>query len=197
VLNGQKSESIFYRPEKYDVLFYWPQYGELAIHSSSGKDQIQYCEILGRHLFGDEAFFDTGGREKYTLQPLRTDGMAALSCSDVAGIEEISLTELHWWYDSTMIHTQIHKAKDVFDAFLKRKISIPDWVILIKASFRVKFKGSKNARTVTIRLPSAAIFARDSDADVINEWLKKRGFINEAVSQECTDGLIEQAMAIS
>lgn len=197
VLNGSESTSIFYRPEKYDVLFYWPEYGELAIHSASEKDQIEYCKILGKHLFGSQTFFDTSGREKYTLEPLRIDGRSALSCSDVAGIESISLTELHWRFKSGQMHIQIHKANDVFGALSRNNFTIPEDATLIKASFKIKFKGSKSARTVTIRLPSAAIFGRDLDADIVNEWLQKRGFINQVVSQECANDQIEQTMAVS
>ncbi|MEN6386028.1 MAG: hypothetical protein ABFD79_12645 [Phycisphaerales bacterium] len=197
VLNGSESASIFYRPEKYDILFYWPEYGELAIHSTSEKDQIEYCKILGKHLFNNEAFFDTSGREKYTLEPLRTDGRAALSCADVDGIEHISFTELYWRYNSNQMHIQMHKANDIFEALSVKKFTIPKDATLTKASFKIKFKGSKSTRTVTIRLPSAAIFGRDSDADVVNEWLKKRGFINEVISQERADDQIQQAVAVS
>jgi hypothetical protein len=197
VLNEHGSGSIFYRPEKYDVLFYNPEVGELAIHSVAETDRIQYCKMFGKHLFGNEEFFNTSGREKYTLQPLRTDGRAALICSDVSGIEKISFTELQWRHNVDLMHVEIHKANDIFDAFAEKNLEIPKNVTLTKASFQIKFKDSKRPRTVTILPPATAIFSRESDEDAVNEWLEKRGFINETVFHEYTNGLIKQAVAIS
>lgn len=90
-----KSSSVFYRPEKHDVLVYYAAIGELRINAASKGEKDLYRRSFGLHLFGDENHFP--GAEKYTLEPLRTDGPASLTCSDVDGIESVILKEV-WIY---------------------------------------------------------------------------------------------------
>ena len=46
-----------------------------------------------------------------------------------------------------------------------------------RAKFEVKFEDSTATRMVTVRPPKAAQYTRDSDSTIIEEWLRKRGFI--------------------
>ena len=48
---------------------------------------------------------------------------------------------------------------------------------IIKASFLIKFTDSKTARTVTISSGNRAGFKRDDDADILEAWMTRRGFI--------------------
>jgi hypothetical protein len=142
LVDGEPS-SIFYRPEKYDVLFYDYQTGELAIHAGAEGDRIQYCKTLGKYLFGSELFFDIDRRGKYTLEPLRIDGEVALRYSDVPGIEKVTLEDLQWRYDSDQTHTESHRANNVFDALNEQSLSIPVDAQLTKATFKIKFRSSR------------------------------------------------------
>ncbi len=47
---------------------------------------------------------------------------------------------------------------------------------LTHAVFKIAFEGSKRERKVTIRPADIARYERDSDTDVIDAWLKARGF---------------------
>ncbi|OHB45937.1 MAG: hypothetical protein A2Y13_05285 [Planctomycetes bacterium GWC2_45_44] len=77
-LKNGESSSIFYRPEKFDVLMYNPEIGEFSIHTSTKSEKKAYCKYFGRHLFGNELMFDIDrSGEKYTLEPLRNDFMKA------------------------------------------------------------------------------------------------------------------------
>ena len=86
--HGQSS-SVFYRPEKHDVLVYDPKLGELRMHACSKGEREIYRAEFGRHLFGDERFFP--GTAKYTLDPLRTQGLDSLTCVDIEGMDEAIL----------------------------------------------------------------------------------------------------------
>ena len=37
---------------------------------------------------------------------------------------------------------------------------------------------AKRPRSVAIRPPNAAVYTRDEDAALVEEWLKKRGFLD-------------------
>ena len=174
--NGESS-SVYYRPEKFDVLVYNPGLGELAIHASTKGEKTTYCRLLGKHVFGNEAFFDiegTGG--KFTLQPILEDGRACVAVSDIEGIDEIRLSELQFRHEADQYHVEVHKADDVLTALRDIDRRVPPMARLLKAGFKVKFRDAVRPRTVVIRPPNVTIFDRESDAELLNLWMARRGF---------------------
>ncbi|MBW2619542.1 MAG: hypothetical protein JRC92_11770 [Deltaproteobacteria bacterium] len=172
--DGQPS-SVFYRPEKHDVLVYDRALGEIRINARSKGEKDLYRRQLGQHLFGDEDFFPGDG--KYTLDPLRTDGAASLVCTDIEGMEAVKLKEIRFFWGGSEGEVEIRRANDVFSAFEARQRSIYARARIIGASFQVKFSGSKAPRAVNIRPSNIAQYTRDSDSVVVEDWLMKRGFI--------------------
>ena len=172
--DGQPS-SVFYRPEKHDVLVYDRALGEIRINARSKGEKDLYRRRFGQHLFGDEDFFP--GEGKYTLEPLRTDGAASLVCTDIEGMEAVKLKEIRFFWGGSEGEVEIRRANDVFSALEARQRSIPARARIIGASFQVKFSGSKAPRAVNIRPSNIAQYTRDSDSVVVEDWLMKRGFI--------------------
>ena len=174
-LNGGQSSSVFYRPEKYDVLVYEPALGELRMNACNKGEKETYRLALGRHIFGDEDFFP--GTGKYSLEPLRTSGTASIVCTDINGMDWVQLKEVQYLWGGAQREIEIRKADDLFAALEARGRSIPAVAPILRASFQVKFTDGKNPRTVTIRPSNIAQYTRDSDADVVEDWLQRRGFI--------------------
>ncbi|MDH5527834.1 MAG: hypothetical protein OEY97_11065 [Nitrospirota bacterium] len=173
-----ESKSVFYRPEKHDVLVYNPALGELRMNAGSKGEKELYRAMFGLHLFGSENFFPK--ESKYTLEPLRTDGEAALVCSDIEGMEWARMKEVRFYWGGHQNEVEIRKADDVFAALSVREKSLPEKARIIRASFQVKFTDAKTPRTVTIRPSNIADYTRDGDSSVVEEWLTKRGFIRAA-----------------
>lgn len=191
---GQQT-SIFYRPEKFDVLIYNPDIGELAIHADPKCDKQKYCELVGEHIFSDVAFFDLSGVDgRFTLDPIRQDGPGCLVCGDVDGIEHVRLSELQFRHNSAQYHIEIHKADDVFAALDEINRRIPRRARLLKATFKVKFTNGVRERSVAIRPPNVTIFDRETDAAVVQIWLQARGFIKMRGAQ---NEVPDSAVAIS
>ena len=176
----QKSGSVFYRPEMFDVLIYYPATGELAIHTETKGERRAYCRFFGKHLFGNIDFFRfENPLSKYTLAPLITSGRDALACSDVAGLEHIALVELHIERDSEQTDVEVRRADDVLLALSDQDRDLAEEaevITLVKAKFHVGFAGGKE-RTVVIEPPRTASFDRQSDNAIIHDWLSRRGFI--------------------
>jgi len=170
-----RTSSVFYRPEKYDVLVYEPGIGEIRIHACSKAEKDLYRRSLGQHLFGNDNFFPDIG--KYTLELLRNSGEASIVCTDVHGMEWVRLKEIQFLWGGAEKEIEIRKANDVFAAYKGRQHAMPKKARIIRASFQVKFTDSKTARNVTIRPSNIAQYTRDSDAAVVEGWLTKRGFI--------------------
>jgi hypothetical protein len=179
--NGEPA-SIFYRPEKFDVLIYDHQVGELAIHAGTKGEKQTYCRLFGKHIFGSADFFAFDGMTgKYTLQPIRRNWQGCVACKDVEGMEDVRLTDIQWRHDSDQYHVEGHRADDVFRALDDINRQIPDSAKLLRATFKVKFKNAVRPRTVAIRPPNVAIFDRESDSAILEEWMAKREFILPAM----------------
>ena len=166
---------MFYRPEKHDVLVYESAVGELRMNACNKGEKETYRVEFGRHVFGNEDFFP--GTGKYTLEPLRRDGAASVVCTDVDGMDWVRLKEVQFLWGGAEREIEIRKAKDLFAALEGRGQSMPARAPILRASFHVKFTDAKSPRIVTIRPSNIAQYTRDSDADVVEDWLQKRGFI--------------------
>ena len=185
--------SVYYRPEKYDVLKYDQGLGELSVNAEGNKKLVAlYRELFGELLFGDSKRFPNTA--KYTLAPLQDDGADALICSDVEGIDTITLKEVQILWGGPQGEIEIRRAKDLFEALKGRKKELPKGR-LVKASFLVKFTDAKTPRTVTIRPQNIASYTRDSDSSVVEAWLTARGFVKSAPEAQDADLVPAAAVA--
>ena len=181
-LDGAQMSSVFYRPEKHDVLVYESAVGELRMNACNKGEKETYRREFGRYLFGDEDFFP--GTGKYTLEPLRTAGTASIVCTDVDGMDWVRLKEVQFLRGGAEREIEIRKAKNLFAALEGRGQSMPATAPILQASFHVKFTDAKSPRIVTIRPLNIAQYTRDSDADIVEDWLQKRGFIEQDEDEE-------------
>jgi hypothetical protein len=174
-IEGIQASSVYFRPLKYDVLVYVPPIGELRINACSDGEKELYRAVFGKHLFDDPDAFP--GTEKYSLDPLREQGEAALSCADIAGLEWVRLTELQVFYGGNPWEVVSRKSDDVFRLLEARGRRFPEGGRLTRATFRVKFADYKHPRTVVIRPSNIAQFRRDDDSVLVERWLAARGFV--------------------
>lgn len=175
IIKEGESSSSFERPEKYDVINYVPARNELNIHAQTKGEKQLYRQEIGRHLFGDPERFP--GTAKYTLAPLMDDGEESLACDDIDGIESITLSEVRLFFGGAEPEIVTRRAKngDLFAVLRARGSELPK--LPFQASFRVKFQGAKNPRTVAIRGQNTATYQREADEDVVSRWLDARGFL--------------------
>jgi hypothetical protein len=170
--NG-KADSVYYRPEKYDVLIYYCGLDRLAVHAATQGEKGLYKRVFGRHLFGDVEYFGDG--VSFTLEPLRQNGEAALNCECVPGIEWIKLKEMEIYQANSM--TVIYKASDFFGVLGDRAADVLDSGHLWRAGFNVKFSDSRTPRVLNLRPPAGAGYMRDSDRVSIEAWMRHQGFL--------------------
>jgi hypothetical protein len=175
------SSSVYYRPERYDVLKYNPETGELSINAENKKVGALFREKIGLHLFGDAMQFP--GTAKYSLEPLRSDGVESLVCSDVEGMEWVRLKEIHYYWGGPEGEVEVRKASDLFAVFKRQGRGIDPNARIQRASFSVKFRDAKAPRTVTIRPSNTASYQQDEDAGMVEEWLRRRGFTRDAETE--------------
>jgi hypothetical protein len=190
---GPQSTCTFFRPEKTDLVVYDAVNNELRISTGTIGELRLYREKFGKHVFGDpEKFVYT---QKYTLEPLRTEGVAALRCRDVGGLEWVRLTELEHALPEVGNYTDRQKADDVFRVLELTKRVIEPGAELLHARFAVKLAGEANARPLVIQPPNIAEYGRGEEAAIIEDWLRARGFILVGVVAD--DETSEPFMAVA
>lgn len=179
IRNDGESDSLYYRPERYDTVVYNNANNEIRMNvrnSSKWLLELYRC-VFGHMLFGHMDYFE--GKNKFTLEPLRQDGKACLECGDVDGIDKVTLTEYTILYDSNFDEYVTRHADDIFGLLSLRNRQFPNGGLLVRAKFKIKFSGAKYPRSVTIKKGNCAGFKIDDDSVALEQWLTNRGFITE------------------
>jgi hypothetical protein len=167
--------TVCYRPELYDSVVFVRLSGELGIHARGPWEKQLYQRLFGKHLFGDEQLF--GGTSKYTLDPLWTDGEAALRCLDVPGLEWVKLGELRVFQPGRVPRSECFRSRDLFASWQSRHLPLDRNAHLVSAGFHVKVLGCPNSRWLAVRLSNHAQYSRDVAPVCLEPWLYRRGFI--------------------
>lgn len=176
--NGQ-TRLVFYRPEAYDLLIYYHGHGELAIYNDSNgtRERRAYCLYLGKNLFGSDEFFERSDANKYTLEPLRKKGRAAMDCSGIDGLQSARLCFLRYKFRGDNKHRVTHMAEDVFGGFEELGATIPEDAELVSMGVKIMPDGLGGERMVRLHEPNISIYDHESDAQIAHRFLAAQGFI--------------------
>jgi hypothetical protein len=178
----------FYRPQQHDVLIYDAETDEMGVNASTKGERTLYLEVIGEVLFGDENYFNSS--ERFTLEPLREVGPDSLACEDIEGIARVRLVEFGRFWGGSQNDIEIRKADDLYKSFGDSWPTRLAGGKLTYAVFKVAFEGSRRERKVTVRPANIARYERDSDTDVIDVWLKARGFCRPPADEDDADNAL-------
>lgn len=177
--DNDKSGSVFYRPEKIDVVVFNEEFGELRMNVTAKWQKELYRDAFEHYLFEDKAGFKENPR--YDLEPIRTKQRAILHAADDA-IESVKLTGIDFEVDFTRNDYLTRSSNDVFESFAQdAKVDpskgFPEGYPITSATFKVRFKNSKKERSVTIQPPNRARYIRDEDSAHVESWLREHEMI--------------------
>lgn len=164
----------FYRPQLHDVLIYDCESDEIGVNAGTKGERDLYLETLGQVLFEKADYFNLSKR--YTLDPLREFGPASMAYGDIKGITGVRFVEFGRRWAGKMPEMETRRCDDLFKAYGGSWAKRLAGGLLTHATFKFKFEGSKRERSVTIRPANIARYERESDEEVIEAWLKQRGF---------------------
>ena len=164
----------FYRPQLHDVLIYDCESDEIGVNAGTKGERDLYLETLGQVLFEKADYFNLSKR--YTLDPLREFGPASMAYGDIKGITGVRFVEFGRRWAGKMPEMETRRCDDLFKAYGDSWAKRLAGGLLTHATFKFKFEGSKRERSVTIRPANIARYDRESDEEVIEAWLKQRGF---------------------
>lgn len=176
----QKTETLFYRPGKDDVVVYNVERDEIRIHTGSKAELELYQAEFGQRLRGDAAYFSE--RKNFVLDPLREDVGKALSVDGLPDIKRITLQELEMAFGGDFDDRTVRKSDDMVASAAQRskdgKVinAVPDTGKLVRAVFEMEFANCKKPRRVTVRPPDELNVGRQGDVKAVHDWLTKREF---------------------
>ncbi len=173
-----ETRRLILRPELYDVVWYDQRHGDLLINVRGQTDIRAFCRLIGRHIFKNDFLFDAFDPPiRYTLEPIREEGQAILTCAEFDQLEYVQLSVLdveHPLLDHVCVRLG---PDDVFTALQLVGGEIDPTALLQRAKFSFKIFGEKRVRTVFIIPPIGAIYEHDDVAEVIEEFIERRGLL--------------------
>lgn len=175
MVEGEPS-SIFYRPQKHDVLVYDATQGELRMNCCGKREQEEFRKAFGFHLFGKEEFFP--GTGKFRLKPLLS-GRGCLACGDIEGMESVTLKEVQFLFGGKPWQRVTRASDDIYALIEKEKLNWPREECIKRATFEIKFSGPQKPRRVTVIPSNKAQYGNDDDSVLVELWLKARKFIGD------------------
>lgn len=175
IVQKDKTEILHFRPEKDDVVVFDEDLDELSVHAETKGEKKLYCEQFGFCLRADDHYFVAA--KTYTLEPLRMDAEDSLDVTGIPGLSRIVLREIEVAWPGNFHAANIRRSDDLFEeARTREKEAIPKVGRLVRAAFDVYFEGCEKPRKVQLRAGNILKLGRHCDADLVNQWLTKRGF---------------------
>jgi hypothetical protein len=175
-LDDGKPGCVRYRPMAHGMIVFDRRTWELRINAGTKGECAAYRQLIGQHIFGRADMFPADP-DRYDLEPLRARGRGSLICSHIAGLASVRLVELTMYVGGPFHRRKVEKADDVLLALEHARESIPDDALLSAATFEVRFTDGRKPRAVTIRHGNKATYTRDTDADLIEAFLRGGGFV--------------------
>ncbi|MBP8131396.1 MAG: hypothetical protein KA184_17590 [Candidatus Hydrogenedentes bacterium] len=171
-----KTVTFVFRPECFNTVVYAAVEGELRVYAGSDEERDMYRRIIGERLFGSE--FTFWGADKYSCEPLRSQGPSALAVTDVAGIEWARLTEVKCEQQRKQRRVLLSRSSsDLFEGATRWEEWFPDDAQIVRASFKVKFRHARTPQSISLCPPNIATYSQDGDCALTERWLRARGFI--------------------
>lgn len=151
--------------------------GELKINAATPIQKEMYRCAFGQAFFSNENMFPPG--DIWTAEPLRIDGQQALSVVGIPNLLSATLTGVTLFIPGTRPELVTTKRADLIDVLEERIAYFQDLDIEVRiaeARIELRFEDGRRTRAVAIKPPNIAVYTRDGDADVIELFLRERGF---------------------
>lgn len=191
-----------FNPEQYDAIAYNKVYGDLRMNTRRKMDHSKY-RIAFTHLLFDQpnAFRETGS--VVVLDPLLRDDAAELfTCGDIPGLGWIAPVELTYEVWGMPPREICETAKDGNTLLLGNRHApriLPKEVNWVRrAVFQYRMKNSPRLARLSIDGANKISFERDGDSVVVEEWLRRRGFVKSYLKVEAHEPInLEQDIPIA
>lgn len=160
----------------FDVVVFDRLTGILKVNCREGIEDV-YRTAFGSIYAGDMLFFDN--RSIFTLEPLKSADTTTLDCRDIEGLAHVALEycEFERYHFNTLMRESI-QTSDWYTEVGGRASPVPEGAsVPSQAVFEIRFSGRKASTKCHVHQGNRLAFGRDEHAGPIEEFLRKRGFM--------------------
>lgn len=181
VYQGDKTTSLALTPELYDAVVYHKKYGDLRMNTHRQREHTRYRIDFGHLLFSKENVFDPNKRI-VRLDPLKNDCVDLCKTDDIPGLFKIAVAEVCFYSLSAVGKRVTWRAETTkgglpFDA--SNHVIPEDTDTIQYAKFRYQLSAEPGKwRCLIVHTGKNLNYERDGDSCVLENWLRKRGFID-------------------
>lgn len=175
--------SICFRDEEYDIIIYNRTHGDLKIRHTNAKTLEVLRSDFGRHFFGNTSYFTE--RETFDLGRFKQPGCSFMATTLVPGIASVVLKEVRYMMPGGCDRTVHEKSSNLLHSLSSCASVVPNDALLVDfACLGFRFEGSKQYRSVKLTAPNKSNYARESDAFLVEQWLRRAGLMKSVVLAE-------------
>jgi hypothetical protein len=182
-------QNIHFRPAGKDKVIFLMEEKMLQINSPIKRAIPIYQRVFGKLLFDDAEYFsDTN---IISLRPLEELGANALLFGDMTQIEEVLFVEYCVDLGGDQGATITYKARNIIVDMQQRGRELEFEGRLISATFRIRYRGSRELRTLKLYDGNATCYTRDRNAHIAEQWMRLRKFIVETQAKPESEATVE------
>lgn len=178
--------TVCFRDEEYDVLVYNQRYRELKIRNNTDKIVSSMRFHFGQVFFGSGHMFVR--RETFPLALLQGNDFSFLNATRIPGIFSVRLAEIRYSIPGAAT-TQIHaKSTDLLQSADSQGRIVPEnATVLNYVKLHVRFDRESRPRSVELFSPNKSSFARESDAPLVEQWLRSACLMQKGEAPSADD----------
>lgn len=178
-VDGEVETPVF-KPAEYDAVVYHKDYRDLRLNTNRAKEHKKYRIVFGNLLFGTGNAFDPVERIVH-LEPLKGECRDIFKCEDVPGLGSIAPIEVGFCSLAAPGREMVWRSEpdcSLLDYGGSDERLLPDDTHSVAyAKFRYRRKDRVKHDTVTVHTGKTLNYERDGDSAVLEQWLRRRGFI--------------------
>jgi len=170
-----------FNPEQFDAVVYNKVYGDIRMNTKNQrkKDHSKYRIAIGHMLLGDGAAF-LPTKKMVVLRPLEAaDAMSLFATDDIPGLASIEPVQLDYLPFGVPRRFTVKAYKDssllVTNELAPRLV--PDGASVASAIFEYRLSDSARRGKLSLSFGNKVSYERDGDSLVLEEWLRRRGFV--------------------
>lgn len=176
VWEGNKTETIFFRPAHEDILAFDKNASILSIKARFAKDRKKYIEAFTNVLIEDKSQADREDRDAtYTLEPIKN---GSFSFEGNEYILSIVLTEVKVNFGGVSQPEITLKSKNIVETRTNSQFGIDlqmGHIIRVKFKFRLRVNRKERNISFTIQPPNITDLNKKKYADFIGAYLRENG----------------------
>lgn len=177
--DGNDVNTVF-KPAEYDAIVYHKVYRDLRLNTNRMKEHKRYRMAFGNLLFGTGNAFDPNEKIVH-LEPLKGECRDIFKCEDVPGLGSIAPIEVGFCCLGAPGREIVWRSEP--DCSLLDYGGTGNWLLppdthsVAYARFRYRRKDRVKYETVTVHAGKILNYERDGDSAVLEDWLRRRGFV--------------------